>query len=212
MEIDSQEVQPKPSIYNNNLSIVDLQKENEELLKFSKDVSKTYEKILQEKRALEKEHSTLSSKVNELELEVKKLARSKEVVEPCKKCDVLTKEVDSLKSNVSRLQDEALNFSKLKKSSVVLDDMLIRQKLSQDKEDLLSVSRFSLVALAGFSVEMEPGAKKNRASDISHGSITLQLDGTLRCVSVNFLIEEVLPTLSYEIKHQGLLVASISHP
>ncbi|GJV24321.1 hypothetical protein Tco_1377016, partial [Tanacetum coccineum] len=33
-----------------------------------------------------------------------------------------------------RLQDEALNFSKFKKSSIVLDDMLSRQKLSQDKE------------------------------------------------------------------------------
>ncbi|GJY09501.1 hypothetical protein Tco_0377686 [Tanacetum coccineum] len=87
---------------------------NEELLKFSKDFSKTYEKLLQEKRALEKEHSKLFSKVNELEIEVKKLARSKEVIEPCQKCDVLTKEVDFLECNVSGLQDEALNFSKYK--------------------------------------------------------------------------------------------------
>nr|GEX53953.1 retrovirus-related Pol polyprotein from transposon TNT 1-94 [Tanacetum cinerariifolium] len=35
-----------------------------------------------------------------------------------------------------KLQDEALNFSKFKKSSVILDDMLSRQKLSQDKEGL----------------------------------------------------------------------------
>ncbi|GJY95608.1 hypothetical protein Tco_0511969 [Tanacetum coccineum] len=116
--------------------IIDLQKENEEILKFSKDFSKTYEKLLQEKCALEKEHSKLFSKVNQLELEVKKLAKSKEVVEPCKKFDVLTQEVDSLKCNISRLQDEALNFSKFKKSSVVLDDMLSRQKLSRDKEGL----------------------------------------------------------------------------
>ncbi|GJW67010.1 hypothetical protein Tco_0121434 [Tanacetum coccineum] len=34
------------------------------------------------------------------------------------------------------LQDEALNFSKFKKSNIVLDDMLSRQKLSQDKEGL----------------------------------------------------------------------------
>ncbi|GJU10965.1 hypothetical protein Tco_1133361 [Tanacetum coccineum] len=60
----------------------------------------------------------------------------KEVVEPCKKCDVQTQEVDSLIRNVSKLQNEALNFSKFKKSSVVLDDMLSRQKLSQDKEGL----------------------------------------------------------------------------
>ncbi|GKF30696.1 serine/threonine protein kinase SRPK1, partial [Tanacetum coccineum] len=32
MAVDSQEVQPKPSISNNDLDIVDLQKENEELL------------------------------------------------------------------------------------------------------------------------------------------------------------------------------------
>ncbi|GJR64520.1 retrovirus-related pol polyprotein from transposon TNT 1-94 [Tanacetum coccineum] len=59
MAIDSQEVQPKPSISNNDLDIIDLQKNNEELLKFSKYFSKTYEK---------------------------KLARSKEV---CLKCDLL---------------------------------------------------------------------------------------------------------------------------
>nr|GEV19927.1 hypothetical protein [Tanacetum cinerariifolium] len=136
MEIGSQEVQPNPSISNNDLDIVDLQKENGELLKFSQYFSKTYEKLLQEKCALEKEHSKLFSKVNELKLEVKKLARSTEVVEPCKKYDVLAKEVDSSKRNVSRLQDEAFNFSKFKKSSIVLDDMLSRQKLSQDKEGL----------------------------------------------------------------------------
>ncbi|GJZ43159.1 hypothetical protein Tco_0590414, partial [Tanacetum coccineum] len=61
---------------------------------------------------------------------------SQEVVEPCEKCDVLTQEVDSLKCNVSRLQDEALNFSKFKNSSIVLDDMLSRQIFSQDKEGL----------------------------------------------------------------------------
>ncbi|GJV77229.1 hypothetical protein Tco_1508813 [Tanacetum coccineum] len=58
--------------------IIDLQKENEELLKFSKDFSKTYEKLLQEKHLLGKEHSKLFSKVNELKLELKKLAISKE--------------------------------------------------------------------------------------------------------------------------------------
>ncbi|GJU74904.1 zf-CCHC domain-containing protein [Tanacetum coccineum] len=62
LAIESQEVQAKPSISNNNLDIIDLQKENEEL---------------------------------------------------------------------PRLQDEALNFSKFKKSSVVLDDLLSHQKLSQ---------------------------------------------------------------------------------
>ncbi|GJS41469.1 hypothetical protein Tco_0566512 [Tanacetum coccineum] len=136
MAVNSQEVRPKPSTSNNNVDLFELQMDNEELLMFSKDFSKTYEKLLKEKYALEKEHSKLFSKVNKLELEVKNLAKSKEVVEPCQKCEVLTHEVDSLKNIVSKLQDEALNFSKFKKSCVVLDDMLSRQKLSQDKEGL----------------------------------------------------------------------------
>ncbi|GJZ97589.1 retrovirus-related pol polyprotein from transposon TNT 1-94 [Tanacetum coccineum] len=134
--LGTNEVQPKPPISNNDLNIVDLQKENEELLKFSKYFSKTYEKLLQEKYALEKEHSKLCSKVNELELEVRKLARSKEAIKPYQKCVELTQKVDSLKSNVSKLQDEALNFSKFKRSSIILDDMLSHQKLSHDKEGL----------------------------------------------------------------------------
>ncbi|GJR39448.1 hypothetical protein Tco_1215132 [Tanacetum coccineum] len=103
---------------------------------FSKDFSKTYEKLLQEKRDLEKEHSKILSKVNELDLEVKKLASNEKVIEPCQKCADLTQEVNSLKSNVSRLQDETLNFLKFKKSCIVLDDMLSRQNFSQDKEGL----------------------------------------------------------------------------
>ncbi|GJZ59355.1 protein CHUP1, chloroplastic [Tanacetum coccineum] len=69
MAIDTQEVLFKPYRSNNDLDIIDLQKENEKLLKFSIDFSKTYEKLLQEKRAQEKEHSKFFSKVNELELE-----------------------------------------------------------------------------------------------------------------------------------------------
>ncbi|GJW15494.1 hypothetical protein Tco_0019627 [Tanacetum coccineum] len=34
MEIDSQEVHPKPSIYNNDIDIIKLENENEELLRF----------------------------------------------------------------------------------------------------------------------------------------------------------------------------------
>nr|GEX25511.1 hypothetical protein [Tanacetum cinerariifolium] len=49
--------------------------------------------------------------------------------------------IDSQEGNISKLQDETLNFSKFKNSSVVLDDMLSRgQKLSQDKKGL----RFSI--------------------------------------------------------------------
>ncbi|GJZ64959.1 retrotransposon protein [Tanacetum coccineum] len=106
--IHSQEVVSKQSSSNNDLNIIDLQKENEELLKFNKDFTKTFEKLLKENQ----------------------------VVKPYKTCDVLTKEVDSLKGHVSKLQDEALNFSKLKESSIALDDMLSNQKLSQDKEGL----------------------------------------------------------------------------
>ncbi|GJT45249.1 hypothetical protein Tco_0953964 [Tanacetum coccineum] len=53
--------------------------------------------------------------------------------------------VDSLKCNLSKLQDEALNFLKLKKSSVVLDDMLSRQMLSQDKEGYSQTSKAYIV-------------------------------------------------------------------
>ncbi|GJY22866.1 hypothetical protein Tco_0396524, partial [Tanacetum coccineum] len=116
MEIDSQEVVSKPSSSNNDLNIIDLQKDNEELLRFNKDFTKTFEKLLKEKRSLENENLKLLSKINDLEFEVKKLVNDKEVVEPCQKYVELTQEVDSLKSNVSKLQNEALNFSKFKKS------------------------------------------------------------------------------------------------
>ncbi|GKD50225.1 hypothetical protein Tco_1279201 [Tanacetum coccineum] len=115
MAIDSQEVVSKPSNSNYDLNIIDLQKENDELLRFNKDFNKSFEKLLKEKRSLENENSKLLSKINDLEIEVKKLVNDKEVVEPCKECEVLTKEVDSLKCNVSKLQDEALNFSKFKR-------------------------------------------------------------------------------------------------
>ncbi|GJZ94936.1 integrase, catalytic region, zinc finger, CCHC-type containing protein [Tanacetum coccineum] len=123
------------------LMAIDSQEENEELLKFNKDLLK----LLKEKRSLENENSKLLSKINDLEIEVKKLANDKEVIEPCKTCDVLTKEVDSLKCIVSKLHDEAFNFSKFKKSSIVLDDMLSRQKLSQDKEGYSQTSKAYIV-------------------------------------------------------------------
>ncbi|GKB90861.1 hypothetical protein Tco_0963133, partial [Tanacetum coccineum] len=131
--IDSQEVVSKPFSSNYDLNIINLQKENEELLRFNKDFTKTFKKLLNEKRYLENENSKLLSKINDLKFEVKKLA-IKEVVEPCEKCDLLTQKVYSLRCNVSKLQDEALRFSKFKESSIALDDMLSRQKLSQDKE------------------------------------------------------------------------------
>ncbi|GJT13145.1 retrovirus-related pol polyprotein from transposon TNT 1-94 [Tanacetum coccineum] len=97
MAIDSQVVVSKPSNSNIDLNIIDLEKENEELLKFNKDFTKTFEKLVKEKRALEDKNSKLSSKINDLEIEVKKLV-NKEVVEPCQKCVELTQEVGSLKT------------------------------------------------------------------------------------------------------------------
>ncbi|GJU33874.1 hypothetical protein Tco_1182228 [Tanacetum coccineum] len=81
--------------------IVELQKENEELLRFNKDFTKTFEKLLKEKRSLESKKSKFLSKINDLEFEVKKLANDKEVVEPYEKYDILTQDVDSLKCEFS---------------------------------------------------------------------------------------------------------------
>nr|GEU35703.1 hypothetical protein [Tanacetum cinerariifolium] len=49
MAMNSQKVVSKPSSSNIDLNIIDLQKENEELLKFNKDFTKTFEKLLKEK-------------------------------------------------------------------------------------------------------------------------------------------------------------------
>ncbi|GJZ84810.1 hypothetical protein Tco_0650149 [Tanacetum coccineum] len=136
MAIDSQDVVSKPSSSNIDLNSIDLQKENEELLRFNKDFAKTFEKLLNEKRSFESKNSNLLSKIKDLEFKVNKFVDDKEVIEPCQKYVELTQEVDSLKSNVLKLQDEALNFSKFKESSIVLDDLLNCQKLSQDKEGL----------------------------------------------------------------------------
>ncbi|GJV72866.1 retrovirus-related pol polyprotein from transposon TNT 1-94 [Tanacetum coccineum] len=115
MAINSQEVVSKPSSSNNDLNIIDLQKKNDELLKFNKEFTKTFEKNLKEIRVLEEKNSKLLSKINDLGIEVKKYANDKEVVEPCQKCFELTQEVDSLKCNVSKLQDEALISFKIQR-------------------------------------------------------------------------------------------------
>ncbi|GKF26170.1 retrotransposon protein, partial [Tanacetum coccineum] len=57
-------------------------RKKEKLLKFNKDFTKTFEKLLKEKCSLENENSKLLSRINDLEIEVKKLANDKEVVEP----------------------------------------------------------------------------------------------------------------------------------
>nr|GFB03722.1 hypothetical protein [Tanacetum cinerariifolium] len=45
MDIESQEVVSKPSSSNYDLNIIDLQKENEKLLRFRKYIAKTFEKF-----------------------------------------------------------------------------------------------------------------------------------------------------------------------
>ncbi|GJX41118.1 zf-CCHC domain-containing protein [Tanacetum coccineum] len=80
MAIDSKEVVSKPSSSNINLNHIDLQKVNEELLNFNNDFAKTFEKLLKEKRSLEKENLKLSNKINDLEIKVQKLVNDKEVV------------------------------------------------------------------------------------------------------------------------------------
>ncbi|GKC43496.1 hypothetical protein Tco_1061218 [Tanacetum coccineum] len=77
MAIDFQEVVSKLSSLNNDLNSIDLQKENEELLRFNKYLTKTFEKLLNEKRSLKKENSKLSSKINDLQIEVKKRANER---------------------------------------------------------------------------------------------------------------------------------------
>ncbi|GKB21200.1 DUF4219 domain-containing protein [Tanacetum coccineum] len=74
MTIDSQEVVSKPSSSNYDLNTIDLQKKNEELLKFNKDFAKKFKRLLNKKRALENKNSKLSSKINDFKIEVKKLA------------------------------------------------------------------------------------------------------------------------------------------
>ncbi|GJY34204.1 hypothetical protein Tco_0418673 [Tanacetum coccineum] len=151
MAIDSQEVQPNPSTSNNDSNIINFQKENQELLKFSKDFSKAYEKLLQEKRALEKEHSKLFSKVNELELEVKKLARNKEsstVLDDMSSCQklsqdkegysqtskayiVLNKETLKIEESLNVTFDESLPKSR---TSPLVDDDMIEEQAIQNHD------------------------------------------------------------------------------
>ncbi|GJZ21835.1 retrotransposon protein [Tanacetum coccineum] len=168
--IDSQEVVSKPSSSNYDLNINDFQKENEELLNFNKDFTRTFEKLLNKKCSLKNEKSKLLSKINELDIEVKKLVDNKWVIEPCQKCVELTQEFDSLKCDVSKFQDEVLNFSKFKESNIVLDDMLSRQKLSQDKEGLgFSKSDKTTSAYDGGHVIFESNLK---GKVVGRGNIT----------------------------------------
>jgi hypothetical protein len=138
VSLKSSEVYLDPFSSNKTLDANELNKDNLELIEMNNDLIKKINALLREKHILQQETNELANRVKELELEVEtiKVAKTKEVVESCLSCEKLTHEVDSLKSNVSNLQDEALSFSKFKKSRVNLDDMLCQQKLSQDKKDL----------------------------------------------------------------------------
>ncbi|GKA83063.1 zinc finger, CCHC-type containing protein [Tanacetum coccineum] len=164
MAIDSQGVVSKPSSSNNELIIIDLKKENEKLL----------------------------NKINDLEIEVKKLANDKEVVEPCKTCDVLTKEVDSLKYSVSKPQDEALNFSKFKSSSIALDDMLSRQKLQHGRMILESVENGPLIWP---SIEENGVTRPKKYSELS-ATEAIQADCDIKATNI---ILQVLPPEVYSL-------------
>ncbi|GKC74810.1 hypothetical protein Tco_1120693 [Tanacetum coccineum] len=134
MAIGLQKVNLNPYQFDNNVN--ELKNNYYELVKMNFKITKTNESLLKEKSTLEQEKIRFINKINELELEVKKFNKAKEVVEPCLSCEKLTQEVDYLKCNVSKLQEESLSFSKFKRISSVLDDMLSHQKLSQDKEGL----------------------------------------------------------------------------
>ena len=127
---------PLNSSSSNNLDIIKLQKENEELVKFNDDFRKTFEKVIKEKRFLEQEHVKSNERIHELEREVKTLKHCKEVVEPCKRCEILTLEVNSLNDKVSKLQKESLGFSIYKKITNDLEEIISHQKVSQDKGGL----------------------------------------------------------------------------
>ncbi|GKD75569.1 hypothetical protein Tco_1333851, partial [Tanacetum coccineum] len=133
MAIDSQEIVSKSSSSNINLNIIDLQKDNEELLRFNKDFAKTFEILLNEKHSLESKNSKLSSKINDLEIEVKKLANDKEVVKPCKHVIkayiVLNKETMRIEESLNVTFDESLPEPK---SSPSVEDDRINEPIVQD--------------------------------------------------------------------------------
>nr|GEY50758.1 copia protein [Tanacetum cinerariifolium] len=69
-------------------------------------------------------------------------------------------EIDSKESNVSKLQDKALSFSKFNRSSIALDDMISCQNLSQDKKGL-GFSKDDKTTSAGGEISKLKGACYN---------------------------------------------------
>ncbi|GJU75255.1 hypothetical protein Tco_1272325 [Tanacetum coccineum] len=120
------------------------------------------DRLIREKRALKDKNSKLSSKINDLEIEVKKLANNKEVVEPYKTCVELTQEIDSLKGNVSKLQDEALKFSRLKESNIDLDDMLSRR--SQTSKAYIVLNKETMIIEESLNVTFDESLPDPKSS------------------------------------------------
>ena len=113
MALESPKVHLDTTSSNKTIDAHELNKDNLELIEINNDWIKELKYLLREKRILQKETNKLSSKAKELEHEVKRL-KVKRIVEPCLSCEKLTHAVDSLNNDVSKLQDEAMSFSKYK--------------------------------------------------------------------------------------------------
>ncbi|GJT18009.1 hypothetical protein Tco_0876715 [Tanacetum coccineum] len=110
---------------------------------------------------------------------------------------------------VSPLAHRALLFSTPPNSSIEphpylasLDDLPPRSSNPQPQSHSQD-GRFSPVALVSSIEVMEPPRTR-----LQYWPVLLLCTG---CALENFLIGEVLPSLAYEIKHQGKLVARITH-
>ena len=113
MKLESSKVHLDPSSSSKTLDANELNKDNLELIEINYDWIREIKALLREKRILQQETNKLSSKAKELELEVERLKNEK-IIEPCLSCEKLTHVVGSLNNDVSKLQDEGLNFSKFK--------------------------------------------------------------------------------------------------
>ncbi|GJV32758.1 reverse transcriptase domain-containing protein [Tanacetum coccineum] len=105
------------------LSKENLENENCELIKLNEDFTKKIKALLREKQILKEETNKLTNKANELESKIEKDIKVKEVIEPYLNYEKLTHMVDSLKNDMSKLQNRTPNFSKFKKNKNALDDM-----------------------------------------------------------------------------------------
>ncbi|GKD41169.1 putative reverse transcriptase domain-containing protein [Tanacetum coccineum] len=80
MAIGSQKVNLNPCHFDNKVN--ELQNNYNELVKINFEITKTNESLLKENSILEQERIRFINKINQLEIEVKKFDKAKEVVEP----------------------------------------------------------------------------------------------------------------------------------